>query len=88
MPTIDVLRVGEKPIAALIRLEQGGLSIPWKIAFDEDVRRLSLPGKQLMCDETRRWLADPTVSGSIRSARRTIRSSPASGGTASPTGPC
>lgn len=54
--TIDVLRVGEKPIAALIRLEQGGLSIPWKVAFDEEFAASS-PGKQLMCDETRRWLA-------------------------------
>jgi len=56
--TIDVLRVGEKPIAALIRIEQGGLSIPWKVAFDEAFSAFS-PGKQLMCDETRRWLADP-----------------------------
>jgi len=54
--SIDVLRVGEKPIAALIRLEQGGLSIPWKVAFDEEFAASS-PGKQLMCDETRRWLA-------------------------------
>jgi CelD/BcsL family acetyltransferase involved in cellulose biosynthesis len=57
--TIDVLRVGEKPIAALIRLEQGGLSIPWKVAFDEEFAAAS-PGKQLMCDETRRWLAHAT----------------------------
>ena len=57
---IDVLRVGEKPIAALIRLESGGLSIPWKVAFDETFSAFS-PGKQLMCDETRRWLADPKV---------------------------
>ena len=55
-----MLRVGEKPIAALIRLEHGGLSIPWKVAFDEDFAAFS-PGKQLMCDETRRWLADPKV---------------------------
>ncbi len=58
--TIDVLRVGDKPIAALIRLDHGGISIPWKVAFDEEFAAFS-PGKQLMCDETRRWLADPTV---------------------------
>jgi hypothetical protein len=60
LATIDVLRVGEKPIAALIRLEHSGLSIPWKVAFDEEFAAFS-PGKQLMCDETRRWLADPKV---------------------------
>jgi hypothetical protein len=60
LATIDVLRVGEKPIAALIRLEHGGTSIPWKVAFDEEYAAFS-PGKQLMCDETRRWLADPKV---------------------------
>jgi CelD/BcsL family acetyltransferase involved in cellulose biosynthesis len=58
--TIDILRVGDKPIAALIRFEQGKLSIPWKIAFDEGFAAFS-PGKQLMCDETRRWLHDRTV---------------------------
>jgi hypothetical protein len=57
---IDVLRVGEKPIAALIRFDYGGLSIPWKIAYDEAFAAYS-PGKQLMCDETRRWLLDPSV---------------------------
>lgn len=54
---IDVLRVGDKPIAALIRLDQGNLSIPWKIAFDEEFAAFS-PGKQLICDETRHWLFD------------------------------
>jgi hypothetical protein len=58
--TIDVLRVGDKPIAALIRLDLGKLSIPWKIAFDEGFAAFS-PGKQLMCDETRRWLSEGTV---------------------------
>ena len=68
-----MLRVGEKPIAALIRFDHGGLSIPWKVAFDEEFAAFS-PGKQLMCDETRRWLADPNgACASIRSARRTIR---------------
>lgn len=57
---IDVLRLGDRPVAALIRFEHAGLSIPWKIAFDEEFAAFS-PGKQLMCDETRRWLADPTV---------------------------
>ena len=57
---IDVLRLGDKPIAALIRLHHGGLSIPWKIAYDEAFAAFS-PGKQLMCDETRRWLADASV---------------------------
>ena len=41
----------------LIRLEQSGLAIPWKIAYDESLATLS-PGKQLMADATRRWLAD------------------------------
>lgn len=54
--SIDVMRVGDKPIAALIRFDYRGLSIPWKIAFDENYAEFS-PGKQLMCDETRRWLA-------------------------------
>ena len=60
LATIDVLRLGEKPIAALIRFEHAGTSIPWKVAFDEEFAAFS-PGKQLMCDETRRWLADPTI---------------------------
>lgn len=54
---IDTLRVGEKPAAVLIRFEQSGLAIPWKIAYDESLAALS-PGKQLMADATRRWLAD------------------------------
>jgi CelD/BcsL family acetyltransferase involved in cellulose biosynthesis len=54
---IDTLRVGEKPAAVLIRFEQSGLAIPWKIAYDESLSTLS-PGKQLMADATRRWLAD------------------------------
>jgi CelD/BcsL family acetyltransferase involved in cellulose biosynthesis len=58
--SIDVMRVGDRPAAALIRLEHGGLSIPWKIAYDEAFAAFS-PGRQLICDETRRWLADPTV---------------------------
>jgi CelD/BcsL family acetyltransferase involved in cellulose biosynthesis len=57
---IDVMRVGDKPVAALIRLEHAGLSIPWKVAFDERFAAFS-PGKQLMSDETRRWLSDPAV---------------------------
>ncbi len=57
---IDVMRLGDRPIAALIRLDHGGVSIPWKVAFDEEFAAFS-PGKQLMCDETRRWLADPTI---------------------------
>jgi hypothetical protein len=59
--TIDLMRVGDRPVAALIRLEQRGLAIPWKIAFDEEFALFS-PGKQLMCDDTRRWLLDPAVS--------------------------
>jgi hypothetical protein len=58
--TIDVMRVGDKPIAALIRFDLGTLSIPWKIAFDEGFAAFS-PGKQLMCDETRRWLHEKKV---------------------------
>src|SRR5688572_1148542 len=58
---IDVLRVGKIPVAALIRFEQAGLSVPWKIAYDETFAAFS-PGKQLMCDETRRWLQDPWIS--------------------------
>lgn len=57
---IDVLRLGDQPVAALIRLEHGGLSIPWKIAYDEEFAAYS-PGKQLMCDVTRRWLMDPDI---------------------------
>jgi hypothetical protein len=53
--TIDVMRVGNRPIAALIRIDVNNLSVPWKIAFDESFAAFS-PGKQLMCDETRRWL--------------------------------
>jgi hypothetical protein len=54
---IDVLRAGERPVAALIRLDHAGLSIPWKIAYDEEFAIFS-PGKQLIFDQTRRWLAD------------------------------
>jgi hypothetical protein len=57
---IDILRVGDRPVAALIRLDHAGLSIPWKIAFDEDFSGFS-PGRQLICDETRRWLRAPGV---------------------------
>ncbi len=57
---IDVMRLGDKPIAALIRFDHGRMSIPWKVAFDEEFAAFS-PGKQLMCDETRRWLADPAI---------------------------
>jgi len=57
---IDVLRVGEQPVAALIRFDFGGLSVPWKITYHERFAAYS-PGKQLMCDETRRWLMDSTV---------------------------
>lgn len=57
---IDIIRVGDKAIAALIRIDHGSLSIPWKIAFDEEFAAFS-PGKQLMCDETRRWLFYRTV---------------------------
>jgi hypothetical protein len=35
--------------------------VPWKIAYDETFAAFS-PGKQLMCDETRRWLQDPWIS--------------------------
>jgi CelD/BcsL family acetyltransferase involved in cellulose biosynthesis len=58
--TVDVLRVGDRPVAALVRLDHGGLSIPWKIAYDEGFAAFS-PGRQLICDETRRWLSDPSV---------------------------
>lgn len=54
---IDTLRVGERPAAVLVRIEHGGLAIPWKIAYDEGLAGLS-PGKQLMADASRRWLAD------------------------------
>ncbi len=57
---IDVMRVGDRPIAALIRIDQGTLSIPWKIAFDEEFAAFS-PGKQLMTDETRRWMFDSAI---------------------------
>jgi CelD/BcsL family acetyltransferase involved in cellulose biosynthesis len=60
LAAIDVLRVGEGPVAALIRFEQAGLSIPWKIAYDESFAAFS-PGRQLICDATRRWLADASV---------------------------
>ncbi len=61
LAAIDVMRLGDRPIAALIRFDHGRTSIPWKVAFDEEFAAFS-PGKQLMCDETRRWLADPTVA--------------------------
>ena len=57
---IDILRAGEIPVAALIRFDHAGLSVPWKVAYDEQFANFS-PGKQLMCDATRRWLADPTI---------------------------
>jgi CelD/BcsL family acetyltransferase involved in cellulose biosynthesis len=57
---IDVMRVGERPVAALIRFDHAGLSIPWKIAYDESFSAFS-PGKQLMCDATRRWLLDASI---------------------------
>jgi CelD/BcsL family acetyltransferase involved in cellulose biosynthesis len=59
--SIDVMRVGDRPIAALVRFDHGGLSVPWKVAFDEEFAAFS-PGKQLLCDETRRWLLDESVT--------------------------
>lgn len=58
---IDVLRAGERPVAALIRFTTGGLAIPWKIAYDETFAAYS-PGRQLICDETRRWMSDPSIN--------------------------
>jgi CelD/BcsL family acetyltransferase involved in cellulose biosynthesis len=57
---IDLMRVGERVVAALIRFDHAGLSIPWKIAYDESFSAFS-PGKHLMCDATRRWLLDPSI---------------------------
>jgi CelD/BcsL family acetyltransferase involved in cellulose biosynthesis len=58
---IDAMFVGDRPAAALVRFQAGGLSIPWKIAYDEAFAAYS-PGAQLMSHATRAWLADPAVT--------------------------
>jgi CelD/BcsL family acetyltransferase involved in cellulose biosynthesis len=58
---IDVMFVGESPAAALVRFQADGLSIAWKIAYDEHFAAFS-PGAQLMSHLTRAWLADPAVA--------------------------
>ncbi|HEX2257311.1 MAG TPA: GNAT family N-acetyltransferase, partial [Afifellaceae bacterium] len=58
---IDAMFVGDRPAAALVRFQAGGLSIPWKIAYDETFAGYS-PGAQLMSHVSRAWLSDPAVS--------------------------
>lgn len=57
---IDIMLVGNRPAAALVSFRANGLSIPWKIAYDEEFAAFS-PGAQLMSHLTRAWLADPTL---------------------------
>jgi CelD/BcsL family acetyltransferase involved in cellulose biosynthesis len=58
---VDAMFVGDRPAAALVRFQAGGLSIPWKIAYDEAFAAYS-PGAQLMSHVSRAWLADPDVT--------------------------
>ncbi|MEO1114503.1 MAG: GNAT family N-acetyltransferase [Pseudomonadota bacterium] len=55
---IDELRVGEKLIASLVSLVDGGHVFAWKIAFDEAYARYS-PGAQLVLHTFQQNLATP-----------------------------
>lgn len=58
---VDVLYVGDKPIAALVNLLGGSTVYTWKIAHDEAYERSS-PGVLLMVDSTNENLRDLTVT--------------------------
>lgn len=58
---IDLLRCGDRAASALIRFETDGLAVPWKITEDESLAGYA-PGKQLMSDASRRWLASATMT--------------------------
>ncbi|WP_428688123.1 GNAT family N-acetyltransferase [Roseibium sp.] len=53
---IDLLRAGEKLVAALVSFVEGGWSYSWKIAYDEDFARYS-PGVQIALQAFRENLA-------------------------------
>lgn len=55
------LRVGGRPVAALVTLRSGATAWCWKIAYDEAFARFS-PGVQLLLDETQALLDDPAVA--------------------------
>ncbi|SER36627.1 Acetyltransferase involved in cellulose biosynthesis, CelD/BcsL family [Faunimonas pinastri] len=59
--SLDTLWAGDRPAACLIRLETGGLAIPWKIAFDEELARFS-PGKHILLKASDRWCEDASVN--------------------------
>jgi len=58
---ISLMRVGARPIAALVTLRSGASTWCWKIAYDESFARFS-PGVQLVLDVTHMLLDDPTVA--------------------------
>src|SRR5262249_35390590 len=58
---ISLMRVGVRPIAALITLRSGASAWCWKIAYDESFARFS-PGVQLLLDVTHMLLDDPAVA--------------------------
>jgi Acetyltransferase (GNAT) domain len=58
---ISLMRVGGRPIAALVTLRSGASAWCWKIAYDEGFARFS-PGVQLVIDVTHMLLDDATVA--------------------------
>jgi CelD/BcsL family acetyltransferase involved in cellulose biosynthesis len=58
---VDLMKVGERIIAAGIVLEAGGISSFWKIAYDEEFAAFS-PGVQLTLELSRRQAARKTVT--------------------------
>ncbi len=58
---IDLLSVGDRPIAAIVTLHSGSAAWCWKIAYDERFARFS-PGVQLLLEVTQALLDDPDVA--------------------------
>ena len=54
------LRVGDRPVAAIVTLMSGASAWCWKIAYDEAFARFS-PGVQLLLDVTQALIDDPGI---------------------------
>jgi CelD/BcsL family acetyltransferase involved in cellulose biosynthesis len=54
------LRVGDRPVAAIVTLMSGATAWCWKIAYDEAFRRFS-PGVQLLLDVSQALIDDPGI---------------------------
>ncbi|MBO0663646.1 GNAT family N-acetyltransferase [Jiella sp. MQZ9-1] len=57
---VYTLRAGDRAVASLVALIQGGHAFAWKMAYDEAFAVAS-PGQQLIDETTRAILADPAI---------------------------